>query len=1171
MIYEYDAFISYRRLDASALAQWIRQRLQRYKLPREVFEKLTPDKKTLHERRPKIWFDKAFEKPSDDFLTKKIYPALDQSARLIVISTPSVFKELQGRTGEDAKNWLVREIDYYVGKETIDNLSRPIDLILGPGGNENLFPSRLSEKERWDWIDFRKFNWWGKFGLSEEQDIGFTKVVAGIYDVPENLLPLLQREERRQRNKLLMGISAVAVAVTLVIVVLGGIAWQQRDEAIKQKGNAESQAKIAKAERDTAEAERERADSQKVIAENKTKEANEQRDSATLQKDIAERQLLNNYWENGRQARADGNALLGLYFMAIAIRDSKDKTFTDAVLQDAENMIPQWKLTNIFLKNNSSTTNHKAGFFKDDTKILSWDLMSTPQVWDIHTGLQINKSAFSSDRILDVGFSRDYSRMLTESRDTVYVLDIETGKQILPSLTHKCQLEKAQFTNDETKILTQCYDRTAFLWDAITGKQICSYSKFDSDMMSTIFSNNGTKCLTWNSDLYSYDSTVMLWDLILGKRIGTSLKHEDKVKGAAFFNNSGNILTWTNKIVRLWNTMSEIPSMKLEPDKNSIICGACISDDGTKFLTWNFDNEARLWDAATGAQIGLSLIHEAYIKGAIFSKDGSKVLTWSDDKTARIWDATTGRQIISSLKHEYKVRGATFSKDETIILTYGDDNTIRLWNVKTGQQIGSSLMQEDNVQGAVFSKNELKLLTWSQNTVRLWNAPINPKVELNLTQDSKVRGAVISKDKSILLTVDFYNSARLWCIAKNKQIGHDFQIGQNKTRGDIFWDAAFTGDNSKLLSWYDSTANLWIVSTGKKIQTFQHSASISGAKFSLDETKILTWGKDSTARVWDIATGKQIIPNLTHNHWVKDAQFSKDEKMILTCSYDGTFRLWNAATGKQEFSIDSGWVEGARYSNDGTRIITWSGDKTVRLWNSKTGIQIGPSIVMDDLINDAIFSKIETKILVTSGRTVKLWDLATRSQIGLSILEDDDINDAVFSKDETIILVRSGRTVKLWELATGRQLGQTMMHGDYVDEAVFSMDEKRILTCCNDKSIRLWDAATGKQIGQPYCHDNAVRNAIFIEDEMRILSWGDDGTARLWDVPGDLDFPHNKFVLQVEALTGTRFNPNTRIITTIPLDEFNKIQSEYIDLAHEHAKHCKYKHQNVYLRFFPDN
>lgn len=246
--YDYDAFISYRRRDASALARWIRDRLQHYRLPPEVLKELAPQKKLLHERRPRIWLDRAFEKPSDDFLTGKVYPALDRSARLIVVSSPSVFDAIRARDGNEKPNWLVREIDRFLGGRGVQNLQRPVDIVLGPGGDDHRFPGRLAERERWDWIDCRRFSWWRSLGLSEELDVACTKLVAGLYDVPETQLPALRQEEHRRRNRRLLGISAGTTTVSLLIGVLGLVAWQQQHKATRN-------AAIADARRLTAEAE----------------------------------------------------------------------------------------------------------------------------------------------------------------------------------------------------------------------------------------------------------------------------------------------------------------------------------------------------------------------------------------------------------------------------------------------------------------------------------------------------------------------------------------------------------------------------------------------------------------------------------------------------------------------------------------------------------------------------------------------------------------------------------------------------------------------------------------------------------------------------------------------------------------------------------------------------
>ena len=130
--YKYDVFISYRRADAAALARWIRDRLQQYKLSLEVLEALSPEKKAVHERRPTVWLDRACEKSSDGFLIKKIYPALDASARLLVVSTASAFHMIPHKGGIEEPNWLMREIDRYLGAATAVTTMRPVDVVVGP-------------------------------------------------------------------------------------------------------------------------------------------------------------------------------------------------------------------------------------------------------------------------------------------------------------------------------------------------------------------------------------------------------------------------------------------------------------------------------------------------------------------------------------------------------------------------------------------------------------------------------------------------------------------------------------------------------------------------------------------------------------------------------------------------------------------------------------------------------------------------------------------------------------------------------------------------------------------------------------------------------------------------------------------------------------------------------
>ena len=64
--------------------------------------------------------------------------------------------------------------------------------------------------------------------------------------------------------------------------------------------------------------------------------------------------------------------------------------------------------------------------------------------------------------------------------------------------------------------------------------------------------------------------------------------------------------------------------------------------DGQRILSWYRDGSLRLWDAATGALVGLPMKHRAEVNGALFTADGARILSCSRDGALELWDAATG-------------------------------------------------------------------------------------------------------------------------------------------------------------------------------------------------------------------------------------------------------------------------------------------------------------------------------------------------------------------------------------------------------------------------------------------------------------------------------------------------------------------------------------------------
>jgi WD40 repeat protein len=158
-------------------------------------------------------------------------------------------------------------------------------------------------------------------------------------------------------------------------------------------------------------------------------------------------------------------------------------------------------------------------------------------------------------------------------------------------LKHEDGVSSARFSPDSQQVVTGSWDKTARLWDAVTGKQIGEPMKHEGGVSSAQFSPDGQRVVT-----ASLDNTARLWDAATGKSIGEPMKHEDDVSSAQF------------------------------------------SRDGQRVVTASLDKTVRLWDAATGKSVGEPLKHQGVVSSAQFSPNSQQVATVSGD-AVRVWDA----------------------------------------------------------------------------------------------------------------------------------------------------------------------------------------------------------------------------------------------------------------------------------------------------------------------------------------------------------------------------------------------------------------------------------------------------------------------------------------------------------------------------------------------------
>lgn len=602
----------------------------------------------------------------------------------------------------------------------------------------------------------------------------------------------------------------------------------------------------------------------------------------------------------------------------------------------------------------------------------------------------------------------------------MHVTRIPPDAVVEPRGGHSSGVRACAYSPDGRFIVSASDDRSLKIWDALTGRALCTLSGHTNWVRGCAYSSDGRWIVSASSDC-----TLKIWDATSGRFMRNLLGHTQPVNACAVRPGGRTIVSASeDKLLKIWDVDTGLEIRTLSGHTQPV--NACaVSPDGAWILSGSSDATLILWEAATGKQVRVFQGHVLPIAGCAYSPDGRYVVSASYDKRIKVWDVATGRVRLILSEHTGRINACAYGPNGRTIVSAASDNTVRIWDATSGQVLRTISGHSDRVNGCAYSPDERSVVSASgDDTLKSWNVETGRPL-LTFSSSSPPANA-----------------------------------------------CAYSDDGGRILvASDDGTLAIWDVTAGRMISTLKgHRNRVNACVYSADGRVMVSAASDGMLFVWD-ATSKRVLrilePSISgrrRQSAINTCAISRDGRFIVSGDSSNLLTIWDVSSGAELRTLGGhqSWVNSCAISPDGGTVVSGASDNTLRAWDAASGEQRW-NIKYSQRVMACAYSSVGEHVVAATGDLLQVVDAATGGALKVLSGHTQRVNACAFSPDGgSIVSGGADNTLIVWDVAAGGPRVQCRGHTLSVMGCAYSPDGGTIVSAADDGTTKLWDAATGR-------------------------------------------------------------------------------------------------------------